>query len=74
MVEVKVSLYKVDFSLIGKSESSLELELFQIFENRKDPKGTKIRVSEGYKIDNKLKVGFYLHLPALFGTSHLPKK
>ena len=43
MVEVKVSLYKVDFSLIGKSESLLELELFQIFENRKDPKGTKIK-------------------------------
>ena len=28
----KVSLYKVDFSLIGKSESSRELKLFQIFE------------------------------------------
>ena len=38
-----MSLYKVDFSLIGKGESSLEPELFQIFEKRKDPKGTKIK-------------------------------
>ena len=49
-MEGKVSLNKVGFNLIGKSESSLELELFQIFENRKDPKGTKIRVSEEYNI------------------------
>ena len=41
----KVSLYKVDFSLIGKSESSRELKLFQIFEI----KGYQIyRVSKGY--------------------------
>ena len=41
----KVSLYKVDFSLIGKSESSQELKLFQIFEI----KGYRIyRVPKGY--------------------------